>query len=217
MPTNGALHSGDLSPIPGGNLRKDAATAWNAMYAYIKAKTGIEIRPTGPRSSYRTLYWQKYFWNEYQAGRGNLAAVPGTSNHGWGLAVDVATPAMADAINKYGAAYGYQKKWSDGAGEWWHFKFREGVYKPRPIDMTPTIVKGTHGPAVERLQVRLRAIGYLPRSWRITKNYSFWVRRAVRKFQKDHGRKVNGVVNQEIWDALTYSFKKTNRKTKRKK
>ena len=212
MPTNGALHSGDLSPIPGGNLRRDAATAWNAMYAYIKSKTGIEIRPSGSRSSYRTLYWQKYFWNEYQAGRGNLAAVPGTSNHGWGLAVDVATPAMADAINKYGAAYGYQKKWSDGAGEWWHFKFREGVYKPRPIDMTPTIVKGTHGPAVERLQVRLRAIGYLPRGWRISKNYSFWVRRAVRRFQKDHGRKVNGVVNQEIWDALTYSFKKTKSK-----
>lgn len=208
MPNNGALLTGDLAAIPGGNLRKDAAAAWNAMHADIKKKTGIDIRPSGPRSSYRTLYWQKYFWNEYQAGRGNLAAVPGTSNHGWGLAVDVATPDMANAINKYGAPYGYQKKWSDGVGEWWHFKFREGVYKPKPVDMTPTIVKGSKGQAVKRLQARLRAIGYLPKAWRLTNNYSYWVRRAVRKFQKDHKRKSNGVVNQDTWDAINYSYNK---------
>ena len=208
MPNNGALLTGDLAAIPGGNLRKDAAAAWNAMHADIKKKTGIDIRPSGSRSSYRTLYWQKYFWNEYQAGRGNLAAVPGTSNHGWGLAVDVATPDMANAINKYGAPYGYQKKWSDGVGEWWHFKFREGVYKPKPVDMTPTIVKGSKGQAVKRLQARLRAIGYLPKAWRLTNNYSYWVRRAVRKFQKDHKRKSNGVVNQDTWDAINYSYNK---------
>jgi hypothetical protein len=208
MPNNGALLTGNLAAIPGGNLRKDAAAAWNAMHKEIKTKTGIDIRPTGPRSSYRTLYWQKYFWNEYKAGRGNLAAAPGTSNHGWGLAVDVATPAMANAINKYGAPYGYQKKWSDASNEWWHFKFREGVYKPKPVDMTPTIVKGSKGQAVKRLQARLRAIGYLPKSWRLTSNYSYWVRRAVRKFQKDHKRKSNGIVNQDTWDAINYSYNK---------
>ena len=208
MPNNGALLTGDLAAIPGGNLRKDAAAAWNAMHKEIKTKTGIDIRPTGPRSSYRTLYWQKYFWNEYQAGRGNLAAAPGTSNHGWGLAVDVATTSMADAINKYGAPYGYQKKWSDASNEWWHFKFREGVYKPKPVDMTPTIVKGSKGQSVRRLQARLRTIGYLPKSWRLTNNYSYWVRRAVRKFQKDHKRKSNGIVNQDTWDAINYSYNK---------
>jgi hypothetical protein len=212
MPNNGALLTGNLAAIPGGNLRKDAAAAWNAMHKEIKTKTGIDIRPTGPRSSYRTLYWQKYFWNEYQAGRGNLAAAPGTSNHGWGLAVDVATPAMANAINKYGAPYGYQKKWSDASNEWWHFKFREGVYKPKPVDMTPTIVKGSKGPAVKRLQKLLRSAGYLPTMWHVNGSYSFFPRRAVRRFQKAAGLKVNGIVNQQTWKALQSAANKKRRK-----
>ena len=208
MPTNGKLSSSELSAIPSGRLRKDAAAAWNAMHEEIKKKTGIDIRPSGSRSSYRTYSEQQYFWNLYQSGKGNLAASPGTSNHGWGLAVDVATPAMADAINKYGAPYGYQKKWSDASNEWWHFKFLEGVYKPKPVDMTPPIVKGSKGQSVRRLQARLRTIGYLPKSWRLTTNYSYWVRRAVRKFQKDHKRKSNGIVNQDTWDAINYSYNK---------
>jgi LAS superfamily LD-carboxypeptidase LdcB len=89
MPTNGKLSSSELSAIPSGRLRKDAADAWNAMHAEIKKKTGIDIRPSGARSSYRTYSEQQYFWNLYQSGKGNLAASPGTSNHGWGLAVDV--------------------------------------------------------------------------------------------------------------------------------
>lgn len=66
---------------------------------------------------------QEYFWKLYISGHGNLAARPGTSNHGWGVAVDVPTVQMAQLINKYGSAYGWQKRWSDAASEWWHFKY----------------------------------------------------------------------------------------------
>jgi hypothetical protein len=64
-----------------------------------------------------------YFWRLFQSGRGALAARPGTSNHGLGVAVDVPTTRMAQLINQYGAEFGWQKRWSDAPSEWWHFKY----------------------------------------------------------------------------------------------
>lgn len=40
---------------------------------------GVHITPTGPFSSYRPLWKQREFHAAYRAGRGPLAAVPGTS------------------------------------------------------------------------------------------------------------------------------------------
>lgn len=60
---------------------------------------GVEIIPTGSKSSYRTYEQQVELYNAYLNGTGNLAAVPGTSNHGWGLAVDVATQQMRSTID----------------------------------------------------------------------------------------------------------------------
>lgn len=208
MASNGNLPNYMLGNIPGGKLRKDAAAHWNAMREEIKAKAGVEIRPTGPRSSYRSLYWQKYFWSLYQSGRGNLAAVPGTSNHGLGLAIDVATPQMADLINKYGAKYGWQKKWSDAPSEWWHFRWRPGNYNIAQSSKYPVIKKGSKGSAVKRLQVYLRAAGYLRRGHKVHGNYNIWIRRAVRKFQRDAGLKDDGVVGKNTWTALKKAAKK---------
>ena len=84
MAENGRLPKSDLAPIAGGELRKDAAAAFNAMNVESR-RLGLELRPTGSKSSYRTYAEQEYFWNLYQSGRGNLAAHPGTSNHGLGL------------------------------------------------------------------------------------------------------------------------------------
>lgn len=84
---------------------------------------GCELYPTGSMSSYRTYDQQVYLWNEYQAGRGNLAAQPGTSNHGWGLAVDVPVQTMRSMIDRIGSKYGYSKRCSDAQSEWWHIKY----------------------------------------------------------------------------------------------
>lgn len=210
MASNGNLPNYMLGNIPGGKLRKDAARHWNAMHKEIKDKTGIDIRPTGPRSTYRSLYWQKYFWSLYQSGRGNLAAVPGTSNHGWGLAVDVATPQMAELVNKYGAKYGWQKNWSDAPSEWWHFRWREGNYGIKASSSKyPTIKKGSKGTAVKRLQVYLRAAGYLRANRKVTNDYNIWVRRAVRKFQRDNGIVDDGIVSTKTWAALRRAAKRS--------
>jgi hypothetical protein len=122
LSSNGKLSPSELAPIAQGQLRKDAAAAWNAMNVEAR-KNGIELVPTGSKSSYRTYAQQQELWNLYQSGRGNLAASPGTSNHGWGLAIDLATPAMRSMVDKIGAKYGFSKRCSDAQSEWWHIKY----------------------------------------------------------------------------------------------
>jgi hypothetical protein len=124
---NGQLPDSDLAPIAGGRLRRDCAAAWNAMN--VQARTlGLELRPTGSASSYRTLQQQKALYALYLSGRGALAAKPGTSNHGWGTAVDLATHEMRAMVDRIGAKYGWSKQWSDAQSEWWHILYQAGHY-----------------------------------------------------------------------------------------
>jgi D-alanyl-D-alanine carboxypeptidase len=123
MASNGRIPDSQLDDIPGGRLTKPAAASWLRLRARIGKEAGVWICPTSSRTAYRTYAEQQYFWNLYTSGRGALAARPGTSNHGWGVAVDVPAPRMAQLINRYGAEYGWQKRWSDAPSEWWHFKY----------------------------------------------------------------------------------------------
>ena len=102
---NGRLPPEALSPIAEGHLRSDAASAWNAMNVQARIH-GLELMPTGSMSSYRTFAQQQMLYRLYQQG-GTLAAVPGTSNHGWGLAVDVATQKMRALVDHIGAPFGW--------------------------------------------------------------------------------------------------------------
>jgi hypothetical protein len=197
---NGRLPASDLAPIPGGELRKDAAAAWNAG----PGKAGL--RPTGPRSSYRTYDEQVYFWNLYQSGQGALAAYPGTSNHGWGVAVDLAEPWMREWIDTYGAAYGWKK--TEAWSEWWHVNY-VGGYEPKPTFKVLRL--GSRGKRVVKLTRRLsftrrsNAERYLRRwYWRFKRP----VRRAVVRFQRDHGLKVDGIVGPRTWNAIERVFKR---------
>ena len=124
MASNGRLGPADLAPIPGGQLANEAAAAWNAG----PAKAGC--RPLGPNSSYRNYAGQQYYWGLYTSGRGNLAARPGTSNHGWGRAVDLAATWMRTWIDRNGAKYGWRKV--EAASEWWHVNYVGGYRAPPP-------------------------------------------------------------------------------------
>jgi hypothetical protein len=128
---NGEIPLAELAVIPGGHLRRDAAVAWKDMRAHIIRRGGPAIQPNGSISSYRDLAGQKRlrtFW----CGQGHCekAAVPGTSNHGWGLAVDAPTLAQP-----WLRQVGPQFRWSDDegkrVGEAWHFRY-VGGYEPRP-------------------------------------------------------------------------------------
>ena len=124
---NGKIPASELAPIKSGELRSDCAAAWNAMNVEAR-ELGCELWPTGSKSSYRSYEQQVELYNLYLSGEGNLAAVPGTSNHGWGTAVDLATYDMRDMVDRIGAKYGYSKSWSDAPSEWWHIVFQAGHY-----------------------------------------------------------------------------------------
>jgi hypothetical protein len=94
--------------IGGGRLRPDAAIAFNNMsQAYARAFG----RPICVTDSYRSYSSQVAVFRKRPA----FAAVPGTSNHGWGLAVD-----LGCGIQNYGSP---QYRWMTAhAGEfgWVH-------------------------------------------------------------------------------------------------
>jgi hypothetical protein len=126
---NGVFTDANTAPIPGGRLWTEAARAWNDMRA-AAIEDGLApaaFVPAGPVSSARPLGAQQWFW----AHRPPAAAFPGTSNHGWGLAVDVATRVAAAWILRHGHRFGWS--WDEGrrVGEWWHFRY-VGGHRPRP-------------------------------------------------------------------------------------
>lgn len=114
--TNGNAPTSILAPLDGDNwgaepayLRKDAAAAYNRARAEVLAKTGIVLSVRGWN---RTLAEQEQFFHEryvkglasadqryhVHAGVGAwyglraghaAAAIPGDSNHGWAIAIDV--------------------------------------------------------------------------------------------------------------------------------
>lgn len=184
---NGKLAESLLDPIPGGELAKDAAAAWNAPGGPADAG----LRPGGPQSSYRTYDEQVALYKLYQEGRGNLAAIPGTSNHGWGVAVDLAEEWMRSWINEHGAKYGWKK--TEAFSEWWHVNYDGSVHFPT----FKTLEKGSRGKAVVHFTKRLAFIrqkggrSYL-RRWFF--RFKQPVVDAVRDFQKDQGLSVDGKI-----------------------
>ena len=131
---NGRLPASQLATIHGGaKLAKEAAGAFNAMDPEAVRRFGRHI---GVRDAYRILgapgdlargRWSQWAaWERHQQG-GNLAARPGTSNHGMGLALDL-TPDGIWIVNQIGAKYGWAKRWSDAPTESWHFKYKPGVW-----------------------------------------------------------------------------------------
>ena len=83
---NGEIPLSALKYVSNGYyLKPDAADAMIALRAEFQSARNKALVVN---DGYRDLAEQRRLWNQYQAG-GNLAAPPGTSNHGWGLAVDL--------------------------------------------------------------------------------------------------------------------------------
>ncbi|SOC50771.1 NlpC/P60 family protein [Blastococcus aggregatus] len=125
---NGLIPPSAMCPLgaAGHSLRCDAAAAYRAMSAAYATAFGGPICIT---DSYRTYAGQVKLYGEKPA----LAAVPGTSNHGWGLAVD-----LCGGIQTFGTAqyswmvanagrFGFlHPTWADpgnGREEPWHWEY----------------------------------------------------------------------------------------------
>lgn len=127
---NGQIPANLMVDVGGGMLLNPAAAgefyAWAADY---KATTG---RTLSISEAYRNLAMQEYYWNLYQSGRGNVAAVPGTSSHGQGLAVDVNSGvydgSAGTTLHQQLVDAGHRHNWSwelvgKPSGEAWHFNY----------------------------------------------------------------------------------------------
>ncbi|WP_062078134.1 M15 family metallopeptidase [Demequina globuliformis] len=99
---NGQLSEDSLCTIGGIQLRNDAAVALAELNAAFKLEFGRDLCLG---SGYRTLS-QQY---STKASRGFMAATPGKSVHGWGLAIDLCG---SDDT-------GYSKAWLEANGRTW--------------------------------------------------------------------------------------------------
>ena len=139
--SNGRIPADVLCPLefaPGHMLRCDAAERLAALSAEFEAEFGYPIPIT---DSYRSYQAQVTL-----AGlKPHLAAFPGTSNHGWGIAVDLGNPIAGGNSPQYvwlrvhGPDYGWDNpSWARIGGakpEPWHFEFfAAGSIPNRAID-----------------------------------------------------------------------------------
>ncbi|GAA2804130.1 peptidoglycan DD-metalloendopeptidase family protein [Kribbella solani] len=125
--SNGMIPAGKLCAIGGGQmLRCDAAAAYLQMTGAYRAQFGKSLCIT---DSYRSYTAQVDLYQR----KPSLAALPGTSNHGWGVAVD-----LCGGIDKYNTPqylwmkahagnYGWlHPGWAEQGGnreEPWHWEF----------------------------------------------------------------------------------------------
>jgi tape measure domain-containing protein len=137
----------------GGLLTKAAANAWNSAF---RASGGALSLTEG----YRDLAAQQYRWSLFKKG-GNLAAAPGTSKHGLGLAVDVAGGQAWLRAN--GSKFGWA---NTGLGfsqrEPWHFEYQGvpqmadgGIVSRRPGGILANLGEGRYDEAVVPLTPRM--------------------------------------------------------------
>jgi GH25 family lysozyme M1 (1,4-beta-N-acetylmuramidase) len=204
---NGRLTSKQLAPIYHPTLKlflaaREAAASWNTMRLFLLQQYGPrgDIYPEGPLGAYRTFAGQLQCKKQF----GSNAAIPGTSNHGLGHAVDVAAHEMAALIDKHGGLFGWHH-W-DAKWEWWHREYDGGFRRPDPgpDPRNPVLRKGSGGvgqhPHVQRLQRRLNAVG----GFGLDTDGDFRgdTDKAVRAFQRSQRLRVDGSVGDKTWIAL---------------
>ncbi|MDQ2677858.1 MAG: M15 family metallopeptidase [Actinomycetota bacterium] len=118
---NGRIPSDRLTSIGVGShkLYAPAAAAYRAMTADAAAQ-GVDI---GITDSYRSFESQvELAGRKGLYSQGGLAATPGTSNHGWGLAVDLdLDPSAQQWMRDNGWRYGFVE---DTPREPWHWAYR---------------------------------------------------------------------------------------------
>lgn len=126
---NGQIPNSALCPLPfapGHQLRSDAANAAIKLNAAYKGRFGTPLCVT---DSYRTLAEQVDVYRR----KPGLAARPGTSNHGWGIAMDLCGGIQAFGTTQHlwmranGPTFGwYLPEWARQAGskpEPWHHEY----------------------------------------------------------------------------------------------
>ncbi|MFC0715828.1 D-alanyl-D-alanine carboxypeptidase family protein [Cellulomonas biazotea] len=128
---NGLLKTDDLCTLWDAHtqLRADAAVSLAEFNQAFVARFGADLCLS---SGYRSLAQQR----AVKAQKGGLAAAPGKSNHGWGLAIDLCQNQTSGTkwawITENGPAFGWEnpawaKRGGSGPYEPWHWEYSKGV------------------------------------------------------------------------------------------
>lgn len=146
---NGRLSNDDLATIPGTGhrVRRDLINQTVALRAAFAHRFGRSLWLTDSYRSYNSQVsiFNARYTRTYLAGRPSkvwsgvryyqwpgtaMAAVPGTSNHGWATAIDWASRVNVQGSTEHnwmvvnGPRFGWSwpSWWARAAGEWWHFE-----------------------------------------------------------------------------------------------
>ena len=207
MAQNGRIPLSELTLVASDTrnyLTDDAAAGMNSLYIYVRRRTHVGvISANGSMSDYRTVAQQQLLRADWCAkGKCGNAAVPGTSNHGWGTARDgnaalqliyrTSRGLMADA------GWGKKEAWHEP----WHFNYIQRFGRPNPgIDhVNPVLRHGSGGtlqaPFVKEWQGLLRKCGY-----RVETDGDFGAvtRKATRYFQRRSELDTDGIVGPTTW------------------
>lgn len=137
-----------------------------------------------------------------------MVAVPGTSVHETGLALDMATASAAHAwMLKHAGAHGWRRTISS---EPWHWEYRAANDKHKNkttsggIDVAklPIVRPGARSVAAGRVQGLLLANGYSVGRHGVDKVFGKSSESALKKFQKDHKLTPDGICGAKTWPKL---------------
>lgn len=219
---NGVFPKGSLArtylyapnSLNGRQIRKDVAPYAEAMATAFLLEFG---KPLFATDGARDLATQHVVWDRYINHNGAPAAIPGTSNHGWGLAFDLAsnvnrfgTPEhewMRKNAGKYGFAHPYWARQGGGREEAWHWEFVGGGTSKNRIlrarsGMGEVGLGHTNKEKVEEIQERLNF--HLPAKDHVVVDgdYGLATAAAVVKFQKLRRAYVSGRVSLALLARL---------------
>lgn len=164
-------------------------------------------KPLYVSEAYRNIARQRALRADYLAGRGALAAIPATSNHGWGKALDVAS-----GVNQFGTAEHNWMAANVGAygfrftvpSEAWHIDYVGGAthkvrgYIANPNTLTPTVSPAL-SQAVKNQQARLN---YWGAKLKVDGIPGPKFKAATIAFQKAHKLPADGVIGPRTWAEL---------------
>lgn len=130
---NGRLNTSQLVEVqPSKFLNPDVAQRFQAMAQAARAD-GVNLQITDAYRSYEQqvdVARRKGLYSQ-----GGLAAYPGTSNHGWGTAVDLnvrGNPGAFEWLKQNAGQYGF----TNIPREPWHWEVKSGN-KPAPVNVSP--------------------------------------------------------------------------------
>jgi hypothetical protein len=123
---NGRLSESILKSVGQGGCRGGCRLWKPAADAYLKMKADAAKDKVyfQLESAYRSYEHQAELYDAYKRGTGNLAAPPGTSDHGLGKAIDLYPTAAQNWVRAKGRQYGWY--WPPETGEPWHFVYSGG-------------------------------------------------------------------------------------------